>query len=747
MNNAIKYMFILIFVFLICEFKVYSNDIQNKDMQQNSYKKSKNWSFPYWSGGKIKTSKLRKNSHLNKKNETAKKVFRQSNSSGWTLETVPSASKNYTVTITGPFPVVWNQINVNGAKKGYMDNRSNWKLRKWTFVLPPATTRSVTLEFFGEKPYKVPFSNLNSPTANKQKLWITKTFPVVKTGLIPDPEKSINTFEPLTPPGIVQKNIKESWTVANPSNIFLKLGAYVIFKWTFPNQLGSSPTIIRGKIKIGKSMTSKIFNSKLRQDHIFNKSGVYNIKLNLQFTEIIQSGDKIFPVRRNYDYSKKIVVVKQLQKYLGNILSTITPPASVKEDIESPFLFSSMFYFANKSSGIEPGTITYKIDWGDGNVSKEIKYPGTDTDSIGSSTSTQNIKIKGIKHKYHAPGNYIVRIIVKYKERHYRGHDYKIHGPLTHIQTKDILVRDQTPPVFVNNVFEKLHGTSGDPLEIKIKVKDNDPLNPISKAILHYSMYPAGWHSYDSPTVWNKINTVIKKIDFQTWTVSGKIPLPIDFATKSFPKFPRKSMKKLNYYFEIIDNTGNVNHGDLDILDNNDIKKKYCKNGTDFGEIIVKDNDPPSLWIFIENKHLKRKFTFEVSGGEKDFYESDNIYGKVRKYCSDSMSSMVQNESITEKPLLEIIHDKLTPFEFKSYSINIQENMDIEMYWKVHDSVDGKRPLMSNGIPLKKMNFNFKKFGTKKIDFYSFDSKNPDSSVNGRKMIIDFIIQKPDTSN
>ncbi|MCK5687309.1 hypothetical protein KAJ27_24450, partial [bacterium] len=489
--------------------------------------------------------------------------FIQSNTTGWTMKAAPSPTENYTVIITGPARV-WENIKSKGQTIGWQNNpvpysgSTGYPLKAWIFTLPPATGTEISLSFYGEKTFDIPYSNQTSITSSKQIAWITKTFPIVKKIKLPVPIVGSRTYDVITPPGIVQEDVKCSWTIDNPSDIFLKLDTYVEYEWSFPNPPGS-PLIKRGRIKVDKNTSTKVLGLKLRASHVFKEAGIYDISLNLKFTEVIQNGDKIEEVLRNYDYMKSVIVVEHIPEYIGNVLASISPPIIVKEDIDNLFLFKTMFTFTKKLpenmctlvdrfEGVEPGTITYSIDWGDGEVSPKIDYPNTEKTLIGDNPipAVRYIKIEGVTHNYLEPGNYTVRLLITYYEKHYEeypiksdtgqiiGYDYKLIGPFTHIATKNITVWDQTPPVIVNGSFSDLEATSGDPLEIKLEVSDNHPSEAITSAKIHFMLYPAQWNGDDAPEEWKKIDANLESIGNSTWLISGKVDIPVDFATKKF---------------------------------------------------------------------------------------------------------------------------------------------------------------------------------------------------------------------
>ncbi len=692
---------------------------------------------------------------------------------GFTITAAPSSSEYYEVTVKGP-ERVWVKIKANGKISGYQINPKQFTfsglgqhpVKTWKFSLPPATGTKITLSFCGEKTWDSPTSSRLTKTSSKQKSWISKTFPVVQKVTIPAPVVGSSNYEAITPPGIIQEDVNCSWTVDNPSDIFLKLDTTVKFQWTFPN-LNGSPTIQNGTIKVDKSTTGKQLASQIRGRHTFMDAGIYDIKLNLKFTEVIQNGEKIDDIPRDYNYSKTIIVVEHIPAYIGNTLATITPPVIIQEDIDNRFLFNSMFSFTrllpenaislvDRFEGVEPGTVTYSIDWGDADVSSEMNYPGTDKASIGDNPnpSVKYLRIPGITHNYLEPGNYVVRLKITFMERHYEkypiisdagqiiGYNFKIIGPFTHIATKSITVWDQTPPVFVNGSFPDLYATSGDPLEIKLDVSDNHPDEPISSAKIHYMIYPSQWKGNDLPEEWKSMDALIELNGDQIWSVSVKINIPDDFATKNFKSNAIKDMKYLKYYLEVKDSTGNTNIGDIDIVDNHNFKNKYDANGVDFGQINVKDNDPPNIIVVLNCEQDKRIFTFEAIGGEIDFNTEPPVHGQIKKCYSCPTGSACEMISITEDPISGVNPSLILPIGFVSEDYTLREDTRIKIKWNVNDKVDGPMKLQSEKLDLNDTNVVFTTSGIKKIDFYAFDNKNPDGTANGRKLLIDFIIKK-----
>ncbi len=694
----------------------------------------------------------------------------QSNSVSWSIQATPSPVDSYKVVVTAPFTVTWNKIKAfSGTEIKLYDKYTGFHqyVTKWTFLLPPAKGDSITFKFQGEKPNDIPVSNLTGPTPSKQKIWISKTFPIAIKATIPVPSVGSASYDAITPPDIVPEDLKCAWTVDNPSDILLKLDTDLNFRWSFPNPKGA-PVIRSGKIKVDKNTTAKALSSRLRTTHIFKDAGIFNIDLNLKFIEVIQNGDVIEYLPRDYNYSKTIVVVEHIPEYIGNIHATINPPKIVTEDVESHFQFSTMFSFTrllpdnalkivDRFEGIEPGTIMYCIDWGDGSKSPLMDYPGTDRTTIGTnpSPSVKHLKIEGITHKYLNPGNYTIRLNVTYSEKHYEkypivsdtgqiiGYDHKILGPFTHIATKKITVWDQTPPVIVNGSFSDLDATSGDPLEIIFEVSDNHPTEPISSARIHYMFYSAQWKGNDTPEEWKTIDAKIESIGNNIWSVSGQVHIPADFATKNFDLNPLKDMKTLRYSAEITDGSGLVNMGDSDIIDNHDFNNKYNANGVDYGVITVTDNDPPNITVVLNCKQDKRIFTFEAVDGEYDFIADPPVHGKVKKCHSSSHgSSACEMITLTEDPVSGKNPSTIIPIEYVSDDYNLREDTRIKLHWTVNDIVDGPLSLKSEKLTLNDNNIVFTTSGIHKVDFYAFDNKNPDGTSNGRKLLIDLNIQK-----
>ncbi len=674
----------------------------------------------------------------------------------------PSAVDNYEIEVIADIILVYVHLKIDGvwggSYKGVYQNPPG--TYHWCYSLPPTNGSDVKFEFWAK--------NVNDGLANKdvnQFSWVKNTLPVGSLLPLPVPVVGTQYHETISPPKIVEEDKPSKWTVTNPKGVMLKPGSFIHYGWKFPDPFGV-PIPKTGKILVDDKLTPQLVKDRLRAAHTYKESGIYDILLNLKFIEVVSSGSNTKDVPRDYNLKKLIIVVEHIPEYLGNVLGVISAPPIVKEDVDTPFDSSTMFSFTrilpqgsvslvDRFEGVEPGTVTYSIDWGDGEVTPDVPYPGTSKADIGTNPNPQVIyaKISDINHKYLIPGDYKVKLIIKYFERKYKdypipdangsiiGYNSRVKGPYTHIAVKKFTVWDQTPPVISNGKFDNLDATSGDPLQIQIDATDNHPVEPIKFAKLHYIFYPANWKKDDSPDEWKTVNANLSPNGAGSWNINASVIIPKDFATKEFPTVKRKSLQKLKYYFQIEDGSGNINYGDVDIVDNHDFTKRYGANMTDYGEINVTDNDPPDILVVLDSKQDNKIYTYEVSGGEADFSLIPGKFGKVKKLFKSVQKKSDELIKLQESPLTVKSQDRINPVEF-SNDQNLREDTRIFLSWKVFDTVDGELQLQSDTGLLNKNYIVFSKSGKRKIDFFSFDNVNPDGSVNGRKLLIDLLIQK-----
>lgn len=677
-----------------------------------------------------------------------------------TMQCNPSKTDNYEVSVSADICLAHIGIRMDGVPIGSLKSvkenppgHFNWK-----FTLPPMSGNEVSLEFWGQG---IDWGRQDF----YQFCWVKKVFQPVNVLPIPVPVIGTDYYDAISPPKILEEDVPGEWTVNNPKGIILKLDSYIEYEWRFPDPVGGE-TVSNGKILVDSKLTSQLVKKMLTAGHTYKDAGVYSIFLNLKFVEAVPVGTSIQEIPRNYDFKKTVIVVEHIPEYLGNVLSVISEPPILKEDVEQKFELNTMFSFSrilppdavslvDRFEGVEAGTITYCIDWGDGQKTAFQPYPGTEKSAIGDNPnpSVRYLNVPDLYHKYLVPGDYRITAEIIYSERYYKdypvldgngqiiGYNFKIAGPFKHVAVKNVTVWDVTPPVLLSGGFEKVEATSGDQIVIHSMFRDNHPVDPIKSARLHYTVYPGNWESESAPVMWRELPADVRATGGGNFDVSAMVVIPKNFATKVFPGCPRKDNKLLQYYFEVTDAAENTNFGDKDILDNHDYQNNYGADGMDFGDISVNDNDPPMIMVAFHSREYNQYFTYEVSGGENDFISSPSSYGLVDKTCRNNAETRSEKISMEEKPVSAPVPELLTPVEFDN-NLKFREDSRIFLSWKAFDTVDGELPLQSGSGLLTRNYTIFSVSGEQKADFYSFDNPNPDGSVNGRKMQIKVFIEK-----
>lgn len=533
---------------------------------------------------------------------------------------------------------------------------------------------------------------------------------------------------------IVQEDIEYEWTGSGETQLMLAPDSDVRYTFDFGDRFNPQP--VSGCFNPFR--TSNISRS-IAGNHKYTESGNdYEINLVIDVVTREYNPDGTFldsPLTLKAG-PFKVVVVDHMPDFGGTAVPFLVGPGNVTdktvqidgitdviyEDPESDvsgIKVGGLFKFyselkpgtdtgvkPDRFSGVDPKSVRYWLDFGDGKGEQLFDWPEVNKLSPGSGSEILkqvSFMSKPHRYPYSEPGEYDVVCrtgfkTVSFEEVSFDGKTYtwrKIADPeRVMISKRKVVVIDRTPPRLLASELKKLAGTTGDPLEISFTVDDNHALKDLKEAEIQIEE----WGKKDSFKPY--------KMDIEYLgpdTVRGRkyrlscktdLRLPENFASKE-----GNAVEFLRYKLRISDSEGNVNDGKTSITE--DRPPWYGNNGpTAYGKLRIYDNDPPSLCVKVT---LKEKLISHVKIEEKvsDFQGNVHEYGKV-SVCDEIAGSCTMLDDCEKNPLpfaTGLIGITLPD----SFALRIPEDTRFQVEVTTTDNVDAGAQKVMIGTGLENM--------------------------------------------
>ncbi len=407
--------------------------------------------------------------------------------------------------------------------------------------------------------------------------------------------------------------------------------------------------------------------------HKYKESGAsYDIFLTVNLTKRIYNPDLTFKDEPAVFKAGpfKVIVVDHLPEYIGNAFFIISGPFDItdrKHDInednvdiiyEDPDINVVNFYITgffklftelpqgidtglepDRFSGIEPGSVKYRIDFGD----KTAPTDWIQFEEVNKAKPKTLVEIdksamfisKTFSHDYSEPGEYKLKVKMAYKEVEYKtvssgnvAFTYKKSiSKYKYIQNfRKVYVFDRTPPRITSEQLIEYQGTTGDPVKFEFFAEDNHSEKGIKKGILHIQN-PKDLNKF-IPYSMEIQKTGKSDVKGQCFKLTKTINLFSDFANKN-----STTIVPLKYYIELVDEEGNINHGVTTVKEDTPPFYEYKEtkdklNPIEYGELTIFDNDPPDVTLLLSEKEEKILEIKAVEGID-DFQENETEFKEL----------------------------------------------------------------------------------------------------------------------
>ncbi len=415
-----------------------------------------------------------------------------------------------------------------------------------------------------------------------------------------------------------------------------------------------------------------------------------------------------------------VVVIDHLPEYVGNALIMINGPGNstgknlpdkkrteyVYEDSQETFSLIGLFKFwaelpagvdtgvsPDRFGGVDPLSVKYKIDFGDGTPEtnwqqwQEVQQirPKTINDPI----KQDEFETNPFKHLWAEPGEYRFKVTLSYQEIEYTdivfnsstySYTKKRSPERFGIYSHTIIVFDRTPPRINSSEIKEYTGTTGDELEFSFYIEDNNMHKPLSSACCYIED-----HKNEGKYLRHDL-TISDKTPGQQpgygYDLTAKIKMPDDYAHKESTE-----KKALRYYIELIDGAGNKNIGETAIVEN--LSPDYGKTSSIiFGNLVIKDNDPPSISVTVlynNNKVFSRKFSECIQDNlNKGILEYGNL-----KSTNLLLSDEVDIHDITNNPAM--FGNTIKDIFINNLTMQVQEDKRFHLLVEASDNVDKQK--------------------------------------------------------
>lgn len=413
--------------------------------------------------------------------------------------------------------------------------------------------------------------------------------------------------------------------------------------------------------------------AELYADHKFKESGIYGIKLEIDYTD---ADTKQVETLKAGPY--QVVVVDHLPVFIGAAVFMIKGPGKqvdgnlddrgmtginylntdvIYEDIIVDSRGNKAWFYINallklyaelpegedtgsdadRYEGIIPESARYQIDWGDGIKSAWIPFTQVNDAQLNDPADfnvSRPFMSSPFFHMYETPGSYEMKVTlgykcVKYEPKMANGVVYSYTKNLNTpeqftVKTRNVLVADETPPYIPPAQIRDIEATTGDPVKLEFFVDDNHKEKDIVSALLFMEKKP-------------------KSNDFKQITLGIEKQGPSSRRGQTFRIFTDEwyppadvAVKKvdpdnfLKYYIHLKDREGNENKGWSNVKE--DFPPRYLENGAPVfstGRILITDNDPPHI-VFTVEVSGKTVAVYEISDSINDFTVNDFTYGKLK---------------------------------------------------------------------------------------------------------------------
>lgn len=476
-------------------------------------------------------------------------------------------------------------------------------------------------------------------------------------GLIPNQQNP----DGITGLKIVEEDSENSWNGVGQTTVILTPGVPVKYTFDFGDPLDPAPWIDSfdpaGLLNIAQRISGK---------HKYKENGLYDINLKIEFSQRIYNPDGTFADRQETFHTNPftVIVVDHAPQFTGNAIFMINGPGNatgkpyptmpktdvIFEDDATKYNLLGLFKFfaelppgsdtgvdPDRFSGVDPATVKYRIDFGDGTPETAwIPYDSVNQvrpKNIYDPIVQESFPSAPFTHEWMEPGTCRMKVTMTYQEISYV--DIKFNGTiytyrqersgwLEQVKTQNIIVIDRTPPRILKDELRKYTGTTGDEMEVQFKVEDNSKIKDLKSAQLFYEDW-GNRNSFKKIDL-NILKTGPSQIRGDEWELSGKLKMPENFAHKSLAD------PLLRYYVRIIDGEDNENISTTTVTEDTPPFYGTDKSGCTFGDMQVIDNDPPGLTFTVEARE-NSSFCAEIKEGVADEYQNGTCVYKDVQVC------------------------------------------------------------------------------------------------------------------
>ena len=529
----------------------------------------------------------------------------------------------------------------------------------------------------------------------------------------------------ITGPPTVDEDRSYRWTGIGETTVTIATGTTVTYKFIFKDDY--APDFEREF----DPFTSNDILSEFYADHKFKESGIYGIKLEIEYSDYDSNNRETLKAG-----PYPVVVVDHLPVFIGAAIFMIKGPGKqvdgnladrgmtginylntdvIYEDIISNSRGDKAWFYVNallklyselpdgedtgtdadRYGGVIPDSVRYKVDWGDGVVSAWIPFKKVNDAQLNPATDfnqSRPFTSKPFFHLFNSPGKFKMKVTLGYKCVEYvpkmaNGVIYSYTKKMDTVEkytskTRNIIVADETPPYIPPAEIRDIEATTGDPLKIEFTVDDNHNDKDLVSAWIFIEKKPKS----------NNYNKI--KLDIENQGQSARCGQSYRVFTDEWYPPGDVAVKKSNpdnylkYYIHLTDREGNINKSWINVKE--DYPPRYLENGASVrktGKILIIDNDPPHI-VFTVEVSGKTVAVYEIKDEIRDFTTNEFTYGKIsienRKDSSPpvAMDDKAQNSSMPGSVQWEIPSNNFTeievPEKFRFYvNISTTDNVDI----------------------------------------------------------------------
>ncbi len=532
---------------------------------------------------------------------------------------------------------------------------------------------------------------------------------------------------------IVEEDTDNTWYGLGQTIVTIAPGSRVSYTFEHGDKFSSKPYT-----DSFNPFTVPNVSKRIKGPHKYTENGLYNITLTVRFTRRDTNPDGTFTDVPTVMVTNPfpVIVVDHRPDYIGNALIMINGPGNatslpfpskkktdfVYEDSTETFTVIGLFKFfaelppgtdtgisPDRFGGVDPLTVKYKIDYGDGTPVTDWK-PWQEVQkvrpkNIQDPINQDEFESIPFKHRWPEPGEYTMKVTLSYQEVEYT--DIKFNGTSYSFKKKQtpdkfgtrkqkIVVVDRTPPRLEVTELVDITATTGDEIEFCFEAEDNSNQKELMSAEVHIE-------KWDAPGSFLKKDLMISQIGpsairGKRYQLKCKWRAPDNFAHK-----PTTTQTPLKYYLILTDGEGNVNEGRVSIFEDNPPRYGENISGIAYGNLNIVDNDPPSISfsIYQDNK--------EILSIEAKETIRDNCSGSVCSpgdiVCCDNLVGSCQQITDPESNPAPL-NINAVGIKVPTAKIEIPEDRRYRIIVETKDNVDGVakeiRFLISGGT-LKKI--------------------------------------------